>query len=402
MYFNTTKRLLQVAFSFQLGLCSAHADYFMAKVDLETAKELVSKRAEIAKSFHDNLSLPEEAKLDKATVLDWSDSISPFRSCFHLTLKEFDSSAHLDTTLRPHLETAISKVKFRVLDVEIMKKFMALRLESNYELKDSSCPLTKTGEDALKHFATSTPHVSLFKMMKNDDTDIKGIKTAWKIETVEEQRDKIWATSVKTINDYISKLKKLPKIDSEAIDTTVMNIKTFFYSQAPLSERDKIQKVFADLFYQKFKRYFENTLHIDRSKLVNSDESFMEGYIKVVFLKMKPTTVPLEKETQKSGKEETSPHTHQVIYGTDLDSSSLADIEISNRSNGDAKNNYLLLSQLLDLQNLKEKREFDDEYKYNTSKLKKLKDWLVIQKDLTSAFKNHYIMFSGVESVTKK
>jgi hypothetical protein len=399
MYFNTTRRLLQFVFGIQLGLSSAHADYFMAKVDLASVEALVSKREQVAKTYESSLGLHDLAKLDKSTVLDWSTSISPFRADLHVTLKEFNSSDSTDTTLRPYLETAITKVKFQIHDVAFMTKFLALQLKSDYELIDPSKKLSPEETRALKHFSTSHPHVSLFKIMNNDVKDISGIKTAYKIETADEQRENVKQTSIDFINKQILTLKKNIGVP-DALPSTVENIKQMLLSHED-EPKGQVAAVFANRLYEKFKTYFmsptdEKSLPKDiirRENLINDDESLMELYIKIVFLKMKPETIKLETPSGSA--------THQLITISTPLAKNLKDIEVSNAKNGDPKNNFILFNELADLMGFTDKSTFMG-HTYTTSKLTDISHWLTIKSQLESLLLNTYITFSGVESKLPK
>lgn len=395
MYFNTTRRLLQFAFGIQLSLSSANADYFMARVDFNSVQELVSTRAKAAKTYESSLGeLNDLAKLDKSTVLDWSVSKSPFRADLHVTLKEFDSSNSDDTTLRPYLETAITKVKFQIHHVEFMKKFLALQLKSDYELIDSSNPLSDDEERALKHFGSSHPHVSLFKIMNNDAKDISGIKTAYKIKTADEQKEEVKTFYINKINEAIQNLKKNISVPG-VLQDTVENIKNYFFSQVEEDQKDQVTKIFADLLYEKYRKaYFERQKPIiKRENLFNSDESLMELYIKIVFLKMIPETIPMVHDIPNS------PITHGMIIEGDVVGDKLKDIEVDNKKTGDAKNNFSLFNKLIELMDFDDTQTFEG-YSYTTSKLTDISHWLIIKRELERLLLNTYITFSGVESRT--
>lgn len=391
MYFNMSKRLILFVLGTHFGLSESCAEYFKANVDEVTSSTLTETRQLIAKDYSPK-SLHELAELDKETVIDWSNSINPFRSDFHVTLKDYDNSSLEDLRLKPHFETAITKVKFQILGVDIMTKFMALKLKPKFELKDSSVSLSPVEVAALNHFNTKTPHVSLFKMMGNDNKDIQGINTAWKIESKEEQEDRVFSQTVKTIDYNIELLKKLDTVDSETINAVTSNIKSYFYSMAGVDNEAKVAQLFANTFYNKYKKYFENVLHINRTSLKNTDEQLMEAYIKNVFLRVQPEpeTVPL--------KEAVDGFTHEIAFEESLTVKNFSELAISNRQQGDSKNNFLLIKAIIKLMNFRDKKEFIG-HQYTTSRLPDISHWLAIREELEKSLKGQFITFSGATSI---
>lgn len=153
---------------FSTSTLQAYADYFMATVNNECTNSIADLRKQVMEPYTlSTVNLEENDYPEKTTVINWCKpegymDKNNFRPPFHMTLQPYDPNSQEHQIARTSLETAITKVQFKVKEVSLYTTYFVLVLNQNYETKPGHT-LSDNEKNALNKYLVSSPHVSLVR-----------------------------------------------------------------------------------------------------------------------------------------------------------------------------------------------------------------------------------------------